>query len=95
MTSPPRSVATSKSRLMRLSEETPEEAEDREEDPEEKEEKEENANPESVDNKRKLRKVLLRPTLPSKKRLRPKTSPLPSVRAEEEALVKVNSDVLF
>ena len=96
-TSPPELAATSRSKLTRLSEEEKEEAEDREEDPEEKEEREESANPESVDNKRKLRKELLRPrlTLLSKKRLRLKIRPLPSVKAEEEELVKVNSDVLF
>jgi hypothetical protein len=74
----------------------PEEVEDREEeDPEAKEEREEIASLESVNNKRSPKKVLLRLTLLSKKRLRLKTSLPPSVKAEEEELVKVNSDVLF
>ena len=94
MTSRPRSVATSKSRPMRLSEETPEEDVDKEELLVVIELKEENANPKSVNNKRRRKKRLLKMLL-SKRPPRPKTSPLPSVRAEEEALVKVNSDVLF
>lgn len=91
-TSPPRSAETSKSRPPRLSEETQEEVAAREED---LEEKKENANPESVNNRRRKRPSrLLRRELPSKK-ARPRTRLPLSVRAEEEEPVKVNSDVLF
>ena len=80
---------------MRLSEETPEEVKDKEEEvPDKIEEKEVNASPESVNNKRKKRKKLLK-TLLSRKRPKMMTRLLPSVKAEEEVLVKVNSDVLF
>ena len=87
-------METSKSKPMRSSEETPEEDVDKEELPAVIEQKKENANPESVNNKRRRKKRLLRMLL-SKRPPRPKTSLLPSVKAEEEELVKVNSDVLF
>ena len=95
MTSLPKLAETSKSKPTKLSEETPEEAEDKEEEvPDKIEEKEVTANPESVNNKRRKRKRLLK-TLLSRKRPKLMTRLLPSVKAEEEVLVKVNSDVLF
>ena len=67
----------------------PEEAIDKE-NPEEKREKEESVNPESKDNRRRKKREM---RLLSNKKV--KRRQLPSVKAEEEALVKVNNDCYF
>ena len=60
------------------------------ENPEEKREREESANPEKTDNKRrKKREMRLLSNKKEKKRQ------LPSVKVEEEVLVKVNNDCYF
>jgi hypothetical protein len=59
--------------------------------PEEKEPKEENESPENPDNKRRKTSPLLK--LPSSQLLT--NSLLPSVKAEEEEVVRDNSDLLF
>lgn len=96
MTSSPRSAATLKSKHMRSSEETPEEAVDREEAPEEIELTEGRESPEREEKRRRERRLrrkllsnslLLLPLLSKRKQL------LPSVKAEEEVLVRVNSDL--
>ena len=67
----------------------PEEVIDKE-DPEEKREKEENVNPENKDNKRRKKREM---RLLSNKKV--KRRQLPSVKAEEEVIVKVNNDCYF
>ena len=88
-TSPPRSTAILKSRPTKSSRETSEE--EREEDPESTDPREESVNPERTGNKRRRRSLLLR-KLP---RSQLRTSPPPSVKTEEGATVRVNSDLYF
>ena len=85
----PRSTAILRSRPTKSSRETSEEA--REEDPEARGPREESVSPERTGNKRRRRSLLLR-KLP---RRRPRRSQLPSVRTEEGATVRVNSDLYF
>ena len=90
----PKLPETLKSRLMRLPEETPEEDVDKKEVPEEIELKEERESPEKEEKRRKdkrLRKKLLNNSL-LLLLLKRKLLPL-SVKAEEEVLVRVNSDL--
>jgi hypothetical protein len=81
---------------MRSSEETPEDIVDRKEVPEEIELTGVTENPEKEERRRKekrLRKRLLSNNLPLLPLLRETNQLLPSVKAEEEVLVRVNSDL--
>ena len=97
MTSSPRSAATLKSRPTRLSGETPEEVVDREEVPEEIELTEATESPEREEKRRRerrlRRKLLSNSLLLLLPQLRARKPLLPSVKAEEEELVRVNSDL--
>jgi len=88
------SAATLKSKLMRLSEETTEEAVDKE-DPEEIELTKVTEGPERKEKRRREKRLRKRPLnnslLPPP--LRVINLPLPSVKAEEEVLARVNSDL--
>ena len=87
--SPLLSAQTSKSKLLRLPEETTREAKESLERIRARERKE---SPDNKTNKRRKHSLLLK-RLPSKKKLR--RSLLSSAREEEEEAVKVNSDQLF
>jgi hypothetical protein len=83
---------TLKSKPLKLPEETIREEKESLESPEERRVREKKENLNNKINKRRKHNLLLSKS-PSNKKL--KRSPLPSVREEEEEVVKVNNDQLF